>query len=61
MWGRRRIGITRSKTGIKAQAGGVVRRYTRGASVAFGFAQPVSASGSPDAACRSVGNLTPPH
>ena len=43
MLGRRRR-ITRSKTDIKAQAGGMVGRYTRGESVGFGFTLPVGAS-----------------
>ena len=57
-----RIGVTRSKTAIKAQAGGMVGRYnTRGESVGFGFTLPVGASGGREAACRSVVNLGTPH
>ena len=44
MLGRRRR-ITRSKTDIKAQAGGMVGPYnTRGESAGFGFTLPVGAS-----------------
>ena len=43
MLGRRRR-ITRSKTDIKAQAGGMVGPYTRGESVGFGSTRRVGAS-----------------
>ena len=44
MLGRRRR-ITRSKTDIKAQAGGMVGPYnTRGESAGFGFTLPAGAS-----------------
>ena len=60
MLGRRRR-ITRSKTDIKAQAGGMVGRYTRGKSAGSALRYLQARPGSPDSACRSVGNLaTPP-
>ena len=63
MLGRRRwrIRTTRSKTGIKAQAGGMVGHYTRGESARVGFTLPAGAAGGREAVCRSVGNLATPH
>ena len=47
MLGRWRIRVTRTKTDIKAPAGGMVGCYTRGESVGFGFTLPAGASWQP--------------